>query len=65
MINWQKVLLVYMRHVYDADHIVADPDYGMTSGSGATNPPLDAPVDALKWLRARYLEMLQADGMGL
>ncbi len=63
-IDWQAVLLVYMRHVYEADHIVADPDYGMTGGSGATNPSLEVPGHALEWLRTRYREMLQADGMG-
>jgi hypothetical protein len=63
LINWQDVLQVYMRHVYDGDHIIADPDYGMVTLSGATNAPLDIPTEALEWMRKFYREMLKEDGM--
>jgi hypothetical protein len=61
--DWKAVLLAYMRHVYDADHVIADPEYGICVPHWSNDLKSAVPHKAFDWLRNRYLEMLEADGM--
>jgi hypothetical protein len=61
--DWQAVLLAYMRHVYDADHIIADPKYGNCRPHWSNDLNSAVPKEAYAWLIERYEEMLKADGM--
>jgi hypothetical protein len=57
-IDWQAVLLAYMRHVFAADDVIANPAYPMGIELKSALPPC-----AYRWLSERWQEMLKADEM--